>query len=377
MKKTVIYGMLAYAVLLGCKSGDEKEQLVNTPSVPIVTVNPANTLVYLEYPATLEGKTDVELRAQVPGILEKIYVVEGAYVQKGTPLFQIDRRSFAEDSNFAEGELLVAKADLLTAKLEIDKLTPLVQNKVVSSYQLKTAQASYQAALARLQKAKAKAGNTKITLGFTTIKAPVSGFIGRLFKKTGSIISPSDVQPLSYLSDNREIHAYFSISESDFVTFKDGLQGSSIAEKLKNAPAVSIMLSGGKEYPQTGKLDMVDAVFDKTTGAITLRATFPNEQGLLRSGNSGRIKLGLQQSNVIGIPQSATFEMQDKTFAYVVDRNNKVRQVPLTISGTTATNYYISDGLKAGDQLVLKGMESLKDGIVVKPEKSTEKININ
>ncbi|MFP3594322.1 efflux RND transporter periplasmic adaptor subunit [Chryseobacterium sp. SIMBA_038] len=380
MKKTVIYGLFAYAVLIGCKSGDDKTESANIPSVPVATVNPGNAMVYLEYPAKMEGQTDVELRAQVSGILEKIYITEGSYVKKGTRLFQIDHRPFTEDSNFAEGELLVAKADLMTAKLEVDKLTPLVQNKVVSPYQLKTAQTSYQASMARLKQAKAKAGNAKITLGFATVKAPVSGFVGRLFKKTGSIISPSDVQPLSYLSDNREIHAYFSISESDFVTFKEGLQGASIAEKIKNAPAVSIILSGGQVYPQAGKLDMVDAVFDKTTGAITLRATFPNEQGLLRSGNSGRIKLGLQQSNVIGIPQSATFEMQDKLFAFVVDRNNKVRQVALTISGTSDTTYYISEGLKAGDQLVLKGMESLKEGIVVKPEKSTEKIakiNIN
>lgn len=377
MKKTIMYGLFTCAVLLGCNSSDNNAETPNIPSVPVRTVNQSDALIYLEYPAKLEGQTDVELRAQVPGILEKIYIAEGEYVQKGTPLFQIDQRSFREESNYAEGELLVARANIMTAKLEVEKLTPLVRNKVVSPYQLKTAQVVYDAAVAKHKQAKAKAGNAKITLGFATVKAPVSGFIGRLFKKTGSIITPSDSQPLSYLSDNREIHAYFSISEADFVTFKDGLKGASIAEKLKNAPAVNIILSGGHEYPQTGILDMVDAVFDKTTGAITLRATFPNKEGLLRSGNSGRIRLGLKQYNVIAIPQSATFEIQDKTFAYIVDRNNKVHQVALTISGSNEKNYYVADGLKTGDRLVLKGMETLKDGIDIKPEKPKEKLATN
>ncbi|WP_255373095.1 efflux RND transporter periplasmic adaptor subunit [Chitinophaga sp. YR627] len=343
----------------------------------MATVNSGDAIVYTEYPAKLEGQTDVEIRTQVPGILEKIYVSEGAYVEKGAPLFQIDERPYREEYNNAEGELLAAKAGVAAAKLEIDKLTPLVQNKVVSAYQLKTAQAAYEAALAKEKQASAKAGNAKITLGFSTITAPVSGYIGRLFKKAGSLLAPSDTQPLSYLSDNREVHAYFSIGEADFVTFKDGLKGTSIAEKLKNAPAVSMLLSGGKEYSQTGSLDMVDAAFDKNTGAITLRATFPNKEGLLRSGNSGRIKLALKQSGVISVPQSATFEMQDKTFAFIVDPNNKARQVALTISGSTGSTYYISNGIKHGDRLVLKGLESLRDGVTVKPEISNEKLASN
>ncbi|SFM78678.1 membrane fusion protein, multidrug efflux system [Chitinophaga sp. YR627] len=378
MKRNLIYGMLANAIILsGCSSGGTQSQTATTPTVPVATVNSGDAIVYTEYPAKLEGQTDVEIRTQVPGILEKIYVSEGAYVEKGAPLFQIDERPYREEYNNAEGELLAAKAGVAAAKLEIDKLTPLVQNKVVSAYQLKTAQAAYEAALAKEKQASAKAGNAKITLGFSTITAPVSGYIGRLFKKAGSLLAPSDTQPLSYLSDNREVHAYFSIGEADFVTFKDGLKGTSIAEKLKNAPAVSMLLSGGKEYSQTGSLDMVDAAFDKNTGAITLRATFPNKEGLLRSGNSGRIKLALKQSGVISVPQSATFEMQDKTFAFIVDPNNKARQVALTISGSTGSTYYISNGIKHGDRLVLKGLESLRDGVTVKPEISNEKLASN
>nr|WP_068890443.1 efflux RND transporter periplasmic adaptor subunit [Pedobacter panaciterrae] len=378
MKKKLLHGMIIPAIIFSsCTSGDQQAQNQTAPEVPVAIVNQADAVIYTDYPAKIEGQTDVELRTQVPGILEKIYVAEGTYVEKGTPLFQIDARPYREDYNFAEGELLAAKAGVVTTKLEVEKLTSLVQNKVVSSYQLKMAQAVYESALGKEKQAKAKAGNAKITLGFATITAPVSGYIGRLYKKTGSLLAPSDAQPLSYLSDNREVQVYFSIGEGDFVNFKEGLKGTSIAEKLKNAPAVSMMLSGGNVYPQNGSLDMVDAAFDKNTGAITLRATFPNKQGLLRSGNSSRIKLGLKQSGVVEVPQSATFEMQDKTFAFIVDQSNKVRQVALTISGSTGKTYYISKGLHQGDRLILKGMESLKDGVVVKPEMADEKVAIN
>jgi len=137
------------------------------------------------------------------------------------------------------------------------------------------------------------------------------------------------------------------------------------------------VLSGGTDYPLAGRLDMVDAAFDRSTGAITLRATFPNRQGLLRSGNSGRIRLGLRQHGVVAVPQAATFEMQDKLFAYVVDQQNKTRQVALTVTGAAGNSYYISSGLASGDRLILKGLESLKDGMAVKPEISSDKMASN
>jgi len=378
MKKNLLHGMIIPAIIFSsCTSGNHQAQNTTAPQVPVIIVNQTDAVVYTEYPAKLEGLTDVEIRSQVNGILEKIFVEEGAYVEKGTPLFQIDSRPYQEEYNNAQAELLATKAEVATAKIEVEKLTTLVQNRVVSPYQLKTSQAAYDAAVARERQALAKAENAKITLGFATIKAPVSGYFGRVGKKTGSLVAPADSQPLSYLSDNRKVHAYFSIAEADFAIFKEGLKGTSIVEKLKNAPAVTMMLSGGNQYPQTGSLDMVDAAFDKTTGAITLRATFPNKEGLLRSGNSGRIKLGVKQSGVIGIPQSATFEMQDKIFAFIVDQGNETRQVALTVSGSIGNTYYISDGLKTGDRLILKGLESLKDGISVKPEIANDKIANN
>ena len=378
MKKNLLLGIAIPVIIFSsCKPVHQPVQEPSVPEVPVLVLNKTDTVVYTEYPAQLEGLTDVEIRPQVNGILERVLVQEGAYVEKGQALFLIDSRPYREAYNDAKAQLSIAQAEIQTAKIEVEKLKALVDNRVVSNYQLKTAQASYDAAVAGERKAMAKIENAKITLNFTTIKAPVSGYIGRLGKKTGSLVAPSDAQSLTYLSDNREVHAYFSVGEADFVAFKDGLQGLSIDEKLKNSAEVNLVLSGGTDYPVTGRLDMVDAAFDRTTGAITLRATFPNRQGLLRSGNTGRIRLGLRQHGVVAVPQAATFEMQDKLFAYVVDQHNKTRQVALTVTGAAGNSYYISNGLTSGDRLILKGLESLKDGMAVKPEISSDKMASN
>ncbi|PTS94519.1 efflux transporter periplasmic adaptor subunit, partial [Flavobacterium sp. HMWF030] len=264
-----------------------------------------------------------------------------------------------------------AEAALINAQLEVDKLTPLVQNKVVSDYQLKTAKASQKIAAANIEQAKAMVGSAKINLGYTTVTAPVSGYIGRLPKKQGSLVSATDVEPLTNLSDVHEVYAYFSLGETDFINFKAQYAGNSLGDKLKKLPPVTLILADNNAYAQTGKIDMVDGQFDKTTGAITLRATFPNTGGTLRSGNTGKIRLGLQHDDAVLVPQSATVEMQDKVFVFTVNKENKVAKMPITVIGKSGTNYLIKDGVKSGDQIVLSGIDKLQEGQVIQPEKST------
>src|SRR6202012_5449091 len=202
-----------------------------------------------------------------------------------------------------------AESAAANAQLEIDKLMPLVQNKVVSEYQLKTAKATFDVAKANAEQAKANVSTAQINLGYTTIKAPVNGYIGRLLKKQGSLVAPADVEALTQLSDVHNVHVYFSLSEQDFINFKEQYPGGTLDDKLKHLPAVSLLLTDNTEYAQTGKIDMIDGQFDKTTGAITLRASFPNAQGLLRSGNTGKVRLSLTHSNALIVPESATVEM--------------------------------------------------------------------
>lgn len=369
MKNAILTTTLFAWTLISCADKPEA-QVAAAPLLPTLNVENASATTDTDYPASIQGTVDVEIRPQVSGNLDKVFVDEGAYVTKGQPLFKINEQPFREQLNNALANFHGAEAALINAQLEIDKLTPLVQNKVVSDYQLKTAKASHRIASANLDQAKAMVGSAKINLGYTTITAPVSGYIGRLPKKQGSLVSSADIEPLTKLSDVHEVYAYFSLGETDFINFKAQYSGNSIGEKIKTLPPVTLILADNNAYTQTGKIDMVDGQFDKNTGAITLRATFPNANGILRSGNTGRIRLGMQHNDAILIPQSATIEMQDKVFVFTVNKDNKVTKMPITIIGKSGTNYLIKDGVKSGDQIVLSGIDKLQEGQAIQPEKA-------
>ncbi len=372
MKNVIITSFILALVLSSCADKNQAPTAPPPPVLPVLAVTSANTVTDSEYPASIQGTVDVEIRPQVSGNLERVYVDEGAYVSKGQTLFKINERPFREQLNNALASLHAAEAALINANLEVDKLTPLVQNKVVSDYQLKTAKATQKIAHANIEQAKAMVGSAKINLGYTNVTAPVSGYIGRLPKKQGSLVSATDVEPLTTLSDVHEVFAYFSLGETDFIHFKEQYAGSSLGDKIKKLPPVTLILADNTAYPKTGKIDMVDGQFDKTTGAITIRATFPNANGTLRSGNTGRIRLGLNHDDAILVPQAATVEMQDKVFVFTVGKDNKVTKMPITVVGKSGTNYLIKDGVKSGDQIVLSGIDKLQDGQAIQPEKSTK-----
>jgi membrane fusion protein (multidrug efflux system) len=253
----------------------------------------------------------------------------------------------------------------------------LVQNKVVSDYQLKTARAAYDVAKANVEQTKANVSTAQINLGYTTIKAPVSGYIGRLLKKQGSLVAPSDVDALTLLSDVHNVHVYFALGEKDFVSFKEQYAGETLKDKLKSLPPVTLLLADDSQFAKQGSIDMIDGQFDKNTGAITLRASFPNAQGLLRSGNTGKVRLSLVHHDALLIPESATIEMQDKVFVFALADSNKVKKQPINIVGKTGTNYIVNDGIKAGDQIVLSGIDHLQEGEVIQPQKATDKVAKN
>jgi membrane fusion protein (multidrug efflux system) len=372
MKNVIITSFILALVLSSCGDKNQAPTAPPPPVLPVLAITSANTTTDAEYPASIQGTVDVEIRPQVSGNLDRIFVDEGAYVSKGQTLFKINERPYREQLNNALASLHAAEAALINANLEVDKLTPLVQNKVVSDYQLKTAKASQKIAAANIEQAKAMVGSAKINLGYTNVTAPVSGYIGRLPKKQGSLVSASDIEALTTLSDVHEVFAYFSLGETDFINFKEQYKGSSLGDKIKKLPPVTLILADNNAYPQTGKIDMVDGQFDKTTGAITIRATFPNANGTLRSGNTGRIRLGLQHDDAILVPQSATVEMQDKVFVFTVGKDNKVTKMPIIVVGKSGTNYLIKEGVKTGDQIVLSGIDKLQDGQAIQPEKSTK-----
>lgn len=371
--KRIILGLVAITLLYSCSSTPAAQTAPPPPALPVATVTTGTDTTYQEYPASIEGTVNVEIRPQVSGTLDKVFVDEGAFVSAGQPIFKINELPYRAAYNNALASQHAAEAAQANAQLEIDKLTPLVANKVVSDYQLKTAKATYQAATANVEQAKANVSTASINLGYTTIKAPVNGYIGRLEKKQGSLVSPTDAAALTLLSDVHNVHVYFALGEKDFVNFKEQYPGETLKDKLKALPPVTLLLADETQYAKEGSIDMIDGQFDKNTGAITLRASFPNTQGLLRSGNTGKIRLSLQHKDALIIPASATVDMQDKTFVFTVGDSSKVKKQAITIVGKTGDNYLVKDGVKVGDEIVLSGVDKLQEGMVIQPQKATDK----
>jgi len=371
---TSVIASIAILLLLfvcSCSPGSGQQQATAETPAQVITIDTTTTLTYKDYPGMLEGRVNVEIRPQVDGYLENVFVDEGAYVEKGQALFRINQLPYIEQLNQAQANLNAAEAALLNAQLEVEKITPLVQNKVVSEIQLKTVQAAQQVAKAHVAQAKAAVASAQINLDFTTIKAPVSGYIGRLPKKTGSLVGRADPQPLTLLSDVHEVYAYFAMGETDFIRFKAAYPGLSLQEKISQLPPVSLVLADNNLYGHQGKIDMIDGQFDKHTGAITLRASFANPQGLLRSGNTGKVRLGQVHRSALVVPQEATVEIQDKVFVYAVRDSNKVYKQPLTIIGKSGTSYLVGEGLKAGERIVFSNLDHLQEGGKIIPKTVT------
>jgi membrane fusion protein (multidrug efflux system) len=360
--------LLAGSMLLaGCAEQQAPQQAMAPPALPVEAVHTGTETTYQDYPASIEGVVNVEIRPQVAGVLERILVDEGAAVRKGQPLFKINDAPFREQLNNALAAQQAAAGSVVSAQVEVDRFAPLVQNKVVSEVQLQTAQAALTVAKANLQRAKAAVSSARINMGYTTITAPVSGYLGRLQTKQGSLVGPTDAQALTQLSDVHEVHTYFSLGEDDFITFRKQYAGQTLQDKLTHLPPVALVLADQSTYPTKGKVDMVDGQFDKTTGAVTLRATFPNANGLLRSGNTGTIRLALAHPDVLLVPTAATVELQDRVFVYAVGDSNKVSRQAITIQGKSGANYLVSEGVKNGDRIVLQGVDHLQEGQIIQP----------
>jgi len=368
--------LLSAAVLsYSCKNGSAEAGFgaMPPPSLPVITVKAMPATTYQDFPASVQGKQDVEIRPQIDGYLTGIQVDEGAYVHKGQTLFVIDRRPFQEQLNTAEASVQAAKSSLENAQINVDKVKPLVQNNVVSDVQLKSAQSAYNSAKAAVDQAQASAEYARVNLTYTTITAPSDGYVGIIPFKTGSLVTKAMAGALTVVSETRDMRVYFSMSEPEFLDFKQKYPGNTIAEKVKQMPPVQLVLADNSVYPQPGKVELVEGQFDKTVGAIRFRASFPNAEGTLRSGNTGKVRIPTLMKSALVVPQDASFELQGKVFVYAVGDSNKITTRPLTISGSTTNYYFVSEGVKEGDRIVLASMSTtlfggLRDGMVINPK---------
>ncbi|MBS1690079.1 MAG: efflux RND transporter periplasmic adaptor subunit, partial [Bacteroidetes bacterium] len=200
------------------------------------------------------------------------------------------------------------------------------------------------------------------------ITAQADGYIGRIPYKIGSLVSRNSPEPLTILSEIENVYAYFSLSENDFIQFKERFSGNTLEEKLKQMPPVELVLADNTVYAEKGKVEVAEGQFNKNMGTISFRATFPNANGLLRSGNTGKIRIPQTINEAVVVPQEATYEIQDKIFVFVLADSDKVTSQPITVTGRSGNYYLVNHGVKPGDKIVYSGLDRLKDGVVIKPQ---------
>ncbi|WP_319499598.1 efflux RND transporter periplasmic adaptor subunit [uncultured Draconibacterium sp.] len=332
-------------------------------------VTPQNITLYQNFPATLEGEQTVEIRPRVAGYIEKIFVDEGDYVKKGQLLFQINANDIRAQVRSAEAQIKVAESQVATAKIELEKTKPLVEKNIVSEFQLESVKTNLQSAEAQLAQAQANLANAKANLEYTMITSPTNGIIGTFPYRVGSLVSSSVTQPLTTVSNTASMRAYFSINEKVFLQMTKDLQGKNMREKLANLPEVELILSDKSTYSEKGKIEIASGIVDSQTGAINMRASFPNTEGNLRSGGSGNIRLPEYHKNVLLVPQPASYEIQEKHFVYVLNSENKVVNTEIqVIAGDLKDVFVVTSGLNAGDKIVVEGINTLRDGMEIKPK---------
>ncbi|MCE7043185.1 efflux RND transporter periplasmic adaptor subunit [Dyadobacter sp. CY312] len=359
---TGLWLLTATAIFTSCSTQADQGGYGETPpqETDFITLNSGNAPVETTYPGAIEGSVNVDVKAQVSGYLETIYVKEGDYVQKGQSLFKIKSEVFNEQVNNSDAGLKSALAAQANASLEVEKIKPLVEGKVVSDMQLRAAQASYDAATAQVAQAKAALGSSKINAGFALIKAPVSGYIGRIPNRIGNLVMPSDAMPLTTLSDINTVFVYFSMSEADFITFKKATTG--------KEETVELIMADGSAYAHKGKLESASGNIDRTTGSMSMKAVFPNPDKLLRSGGAGRVVIHRVLGDVLNLPMAAVKDIQNKYFVFKLADSNKVAMTPIEIAGTSGNNYLVKSGIQSGDKIAVNRIDALNEGTVVAPK---------
>ncbi|MFY0484033.1 efflux RND transporter periplasmic adaptor subunit [Flavobacterium sp. PLA-1-15] len=357
MKNFSIVSIFALLILASCGKKEEQQMPPQGPvPFPVQTVTKQDAVVYQEYTANLEGQQNVEIRAKVNGFIQKIYVDEGQVVKKGQLLFKLETQTQNQDA-------AAAQANVKAAQVEVDRLKPLVDRKIISEVQLETAKA-------KLAQAKSAYGSIAANIGFGTIVSPVNGVIGSLPFREGSLVSSASEMPLTTVSDTKIIRAYFSMNEKQLLFFNKTFKGATTAEKLKAAPEVLLLLVDGSEYDQKGKIATMNGLVNPQTGTTQFRAEFKNPEGILRSGSSGIVRLPIIEKDAILVPQNAVFEMQGKKMIYVVGQGNKVKSKIIEVSGTSELNFIVTSGLNEGEVVVIEGASKLKDDAEIIPQQA-------
>lgn len=389
--RLIIYTLVALSAF-SCKKKEEKRP-DGPKEVPVVSVEQRNVSGYTSFPASIQGKINNEVRAKIQGYITQVLVDEGQYVTKGQPLFRLETNMLNQTADAAKAGIGAAQSGVSAAKanvnaaqaavnaaqVEVDKLIPLVQKNIISNVQLETAKANLAKANAQLSQARAAQQQAsadvsqatanfrgvQANIAYSIIRAPISGVVGKLPLKVGSLVGPSDPTALTTVSDTSSVFAYFSMNEREYLDFLEDSKGATVPEKLRNLPMVELELANGAAYPEKGRIEAVTGQIDPQTGTIQFRVGFPNAAKLLSNGNSGTIKVPKLYDNALVVPESSTFEQQGLVYVYKVDRDT-AKNVLIKVTDRVNNLVVINEGINKGDKIVAQGVAQIKPGMSVK-----------
>ncbi|WP_157207092.1 efflux RND transporter periplasmic adaptor subunit [Mariniflexile maritimum] len=357
--KTPLIAVFASITLyVSCGNNDQKQQAPQGPMPFQVTTVPQKTVTgFTSYPTRIEGVNNSEVRAKISGYITAVLVDEGQQVKKGQTLFKLETQSLSQDA-------AAAKATVNAAQVEVEKLKPLVEKNIISNVQLETAKA-------KLQQAKSAYNSIGANIDYGTIKSPVDGYVGAIRLRKGTLVSPSNPEPLTTVSDISNVYAYFSMNESDYLDFIQNSEGKDVPSKIKNLPKVTLVLANGTDYDAEGTIETINSQVNVNTGSISFRAVFDNANRLLTNGNSGKIKIPKTYKDAVVVPKEATYEQQGSTYVYKLTENNMAVASRINVLADVDNLFVVSEGLKPGDKIVAKGVAKLRGDTPIKPMEVT------
>ena len=366
MTKKLLSGLMiclvAATLLAGCDEKSSTKKQVREYKAMIL--QSTSRKLRSTYSATIRGKQDVDIRTKVQGYITDIKVKEGSIVRQGQTLFVIDQVPYQAALATAEANVDVAKAQVDAAELSAKSKEKLFEQNIISDFDLRMARTTLASAKAQLAQARANELTASNNLSYTLVKSPVDGVVGTLPFRVGTLVSPSDATPMTSVSDNSEMYVYFSMSESQVLSLKR--QYGALENALQELPQVELQLSDGTVYSEKGRIEAISGIIDPTTGSVTLRAKFPNKTRLLISGGSGTIILPHRQEGCVVIPQHATFEVQDKVYAYKVENGVAKAKIIGVFEISNGKEYIVESGLIEGDTIVVEGIGLLRDDSPIK-----------
>lgn len=376
MKNKIIFAVMAW-VSWSCSKEKPKSESQKVYSV--ITVAERDVEGYFTYPVNIQGKINNDVRAKISGYITQVLVDEGQYVTQGQPLFRLETNMLNESASAAQAGIgasqsgiSAAQAAVNAAQVEVDKLKPLVEKNIISNVQLETAKANLYRAQSQLkqaqaghQQALANYKGVKANIDYSIIRAPISGVVGSLPLKVGSLVGPNDPVALTTIADTREVYAYFSMNEKEYLNFLKTSNGATVSEKLKNMPMVELVMANGEIYTEKGKIETVTGQINPSTGSIQFRVAFPNGQKMLTNGSSGKIRVPNRYDDVLIVPESSTYEQQGVVYAYKVTKDT-AKSVVIEVQDRVNNRVVVKSGLKKGDMVVASGIGGLKSGIAIK-----------